>query len=455
MSPRQITLGAFLHPTGHHMAAWRHPGAQIDAGTNIDHYLEMAQLAESARFDFIFLADALAIRHGNLAALSRWPQYMAYFEPTTLLAAMAAVTRHIGLVATATTSYNEPYNIARRYASLDQISKGRVGWNVVTSSNQDEARNFSRDDHFSHADRYARATEFVEVVKGLWDSWEEDAFLRDRESGRYFDPQRLHPLDHDGARFQVRGPLNVARSPQGQPVIVQAGASDAGLALAAAHAEVIFATQSDPVAAGRFRTGLRAAAAAAGRGDNALRVLPGLNPVIGRTRAEAQALHEHLQSLISPELGLTALAPILPEVDLSGCDPDLPIPLALLPATTNASLTDLTRLRAQTESGMTLRQIYSQYVGARGQTTVIGTAEDVARHMIDWVEADACDGFLIQAPVLPMGLRDFAEQVVPILQERGHLRQDYTGSTLRENLGLAPPPNRYTLAGLANTSSRI
>lgn len=192
--PRHVALGAFFHPTGHHMAAWLHPEAQIDAGQNIDHYLDLARTAEAGCFDFVFLADALAIRHGNLAALSRWPQYMAYFEPTTLIAAMATVTRHIGFVATATTSYNEPYNIARRYASLEQISKGRVGWNVVTSSNQNEAQNFSRAFHFDHAERYVRATEFVEVVKGLWDSWEEDALVRDRESGLYFDPAKLHPL---------------------------------------------------------------------------------------------------------------------------------------------------------------------------------------------------------------------------------------------------------------------
>lgn len=253
----------------------------------------------------------------------------------------------------------------------------------------------------------------------------------------------------------MRGPLNVARSPQGQPVIVQAGASQAGLALAAAHAEVVFATQSQIDPAHAFRADLRGHVAAAGRNPDSLKVMPGLNPVIGRTRAEAQEFYDDLQSRLSPELGLTALAPILPEVDLSGCDPDKPIPASLLPETTNASLTDLKRLKRQTEEGMTLRQIYTQFAGARGQTTVIGTGEDIADHIIRWVDAGACDGFLIQPPVLPLGLRAFTEQVVPILQERGYLRTAYEGSTLRENLGLPKPANRYTAAGIAYTAPSI
>lgn len=453
--PKRIILGAFFHPTGHHVAAWKHPEAQIDAGTNIDHYLDLARMAEAARFDFIFLADALAVRHGDLAVLSQWPQYMAYFEPTTLLSAMAAVTRHIGLVGTATTSYNEPYNIARRYASLDQISKGRAGWNIVTSSNQNEAQNFSRDAHFGHAERYKRAEEFIAVVKGLWDSWEDDAFVRDRTSGQYFDPRKLHVLDHAGDMFNVRGPLNVARSPQGQPVIVQAGASQAGLDLAAAHAELVFTTQSDIDDAARFRTDLRQRAKAMGRSEADIRILPGLSPVVGATRAEAQEAFDYLQSMVSPEVGLTALAPILPEVDLSDCDPDKPIPASLLPKVTNASLTDLARLISQTEAGMTLRQIYLQYVGARGQNRVVGTAEDVAAHIVRWSQADACDGFLIQPPVLPLDLNRFTSEVIPLLQESGHVPADYDGKTFRDNLGFATPPNRYTASTTENTLTRI
>jgi FMN-dependent oxidoreductase (nitrilotriacetate monooxygenase family) len=224
LGPRrgQLALAAFFHPTGHHVASWLHPESQIDAGTNFRHYVQLAQTAERAKFDFIFLADSAAVRHGNLNALRRWPQYMAYFEPITLLSGLAAVTEHIGLVSTATTSYNEPYHVARKYASLDHISGGRAGWNVVTSGNLSEAWNFGREAHYEHGDRYDRASEFIKVVKGLWDSWDDDAFVRDRSSAIYFDPEKLHVLNHKGEHFSVRGPLNVARPPQGHPVIVQA-----------------------------------------------------------------------------------------------------------------------------------------------------------------------------------------------------------------------------------------
>src|SRR6516225_192095 len=235
-----MKLGAFTHPTGNHVAAWRHPGAQADAGTNVDHYIAIAKTAERAKFDLVFLADAVATRDGNLAALSRWPQYMAYFEPLTLLASIASVTKRIGLVSTATTSYNEPYNIARKFASLDHISHGRAGWNVVTSANKSEAWNFGRAEHYEHGERYERAVEFVEVVKGLWESWEDDAFIRDRSTEIYFDPAKLHTLNHEGQHFKVRGPLNVARPPQGHPVLFQAGSSEAGRESAARFAEGVF-----------------------------------------------------------------------------------------------------------------------------------------------------------------------------------------------------------------------
>src|SRR3984885_13783699 len=223
----QMKLGAFFHPTGHHVASWLHPEAQIDAGTNFQHYVQLAQMSEGAKFDLMFLADALAERHGKLEALSRWPQYMAYFEPITPLSGIAGLTERIGLLATASTSYNEPYNVARKFASLDLISDGRAGWNVVTSSNLSEAFNFGREAHYEHGERYDRALEFVDVVRGLWDSWDADAFLRDRASARYFDPTKIHALNHKGQHFSVRGPLNVARPPQGHPVLFQAGSSEA------------------------------------------------------------------------------------------------------------------------------------------------------------------------------------------------------------------------------------
>lgn len=454
MSP-QMTLGAFFHPTGHHIAAWRDPGAQIDAGTNIDHYLDLARTAERGLFDFVFLADASATRHGNLAALSTWPQYMAYFEPTTLITAMATVTKHIGFVATATTSYNDPYNIARRLASIDHISKGRAGWNIVTSSNQNEAQNFSREAHFAHSERYERAEEFVQVAKGLWDSWEDDAFLRDRDSGRYFDPAKLHRLDHDGKHFQVRGPLNAARPPQGYPVLVQAGSSETGRGFAARHAEVVFTAQTDLDEAIAFRADMHRRLAEAGRTPAGLRVLPGLNPIVGATRAEAEAKRDALSALIPEALGLELLAPIIPEVDLSSCDVDRPIPLALLPETTNASQSGLATLRRQTEDGQTIREIYTSYANARGQNSICGTATEIADYMERWFAAGAVDGFLIQPMTLPEGLNRFVDEVMPLLRERGLVRESYRGATLRETLGLARPENAYALRGEANTLVKI
>jgi alkanesulfonate monooxygenase len=439
-----MKLGAFFHPTGNHVASWLHPDARIDAGTNIEHYLELAKLAESGRFDLIFLADAAAVRHGNLSALKRWPQYMAYFEPTTLLSAMAVVTKHIGLVATATTSYNEPYNIARRYASLDHISHGRAGWNVVTSSNLNESRNFSRESHFEHSDRYARAKEFVDVVQGLWDSWDDDAFIRDRESATYFDPSKLHVLDHKGEHFSVRGPLNAARSPQGQPVIVQAGSSETGKEFAAAVAEIVFTPQTDLARAREFYRDLKGRMAKYGRSPDQLKIMPGLNPIVGATAAEAEEKHRFLQERIHPDVGKELLSPILGGIDLSGCDVDKPIPDHLLPSDTNASKSGLEELVRKTRiEGMTIREMYMEHAGARGQRTIKGTAREIAQDMEEWFREEAVDGFLIQPAYLPGGLKEFIDGVIPELQKKGLFRTEYEGTTLRESLGLKVPASRY------------
>ena len=421
-----------------------HPQAQIDAGTNIEHYLELAKLAESARFDLVFLADSAAIRHGNLRALKRWPQYMAYFEPTTLLSAMAAVTDRIGLVATATTSYNEPYNIARRFASLDHISHGRAGWNVVTSSNESESRNFNRDEHYEHSDRYARAREFTEVVRGLWDSWDDDAFIRDRDSFTYFDPGKLHVLGHKGEYFSVRGPLNVARPPQGHPVTVQAGSSETGLEFAAEFAEVVFTPQTDLERARQFYRDLKGRMAKYGRHPDSLKVMPGLNTIVGDSARDAEEKHRFLQALIHPDVGRELLSPILGGIDLSACDVDKPIPDDLLPGDTNASKSGLADIVHKTKvEGMTIREIYLEHAGARGQRTVKGTASQIADDMELWFESEAVDGFLIQPPHLPAGLHEFIDGVIPILQERKLFRTEYEGRTLRENLGLPFSASRY------------
>ena len=443
---RFLKLGAFFHPTGHHVAAWRHEGAQIDAGTNFEHYVRLARTAERAKFDLVFLADAVATRDGNLEGLSRWPQYMAYFEPLTLLAGLAAVTRHIGLVSTATTSYNEPYHIARKFASLDHISHGRAGWNVVTSSNASEAFNFGRDAHYGHAERYERAEEFVDIVKRLWDSYDDDAFVRDRAAGRYFPPSALHFLRHQGRHFTVRGPLNVARPPQGHPVLFQASASDTGKDLAAKIAEVIFTPLHDIEKGQAFYRELKDHAARFGRGPDEIIIMPGLNPVVGRTRAEAAEKQRHFQSLIHPDVGRELLSNALGGVDLGGVDIDAPLPDHIISPEqrrTDARISYLFREQ------LTVRQMYEKYGGARGQRTVVGTAEDIADQMQEWFVGRAVDGFLIQPPHLPAGLDEFVEQVIPVLQERRLFRTEYEGATLRENLGLRRPPSTYAGPGPA------
>jgi FMN-dependent oxidoreductase (nitrilotriacetate monooxygenase family) len=323
---RHLKLGAFFHPTGHHVAAWLDEGSQIDAGTNFEHYIRLTQTAERAKFDLVFLADAIATRDGNVEALSRWPQYMAYFEPLTLLSALAAVTKNIGLVCTATTSYNEPYHIARKFASLDHISHGRAGWNVVTSSNASEAFNFGRDAHYGHSERYERAGEFVDIVKSLWDSYDDDAFVRDRSTRRYFEPSKLHFLRFKGKHFSVRGPLNVARPPQGYPVLFQASASDTGKELAAKIAEVIFTPLHDLEKGQAFYKELKDDAARYGRSWDDVIIMPGLNPIVGKTHKEAVEKERYFQSLIHPDVGKELLSYALGGVDLNNIDIDEPLP---------------------------------------------------------------------------------------------------------------------------------
>ena len=440
----QMHLGAFFHPTGHHVASWLHPDAQIDAGTNFRHYVELAQMSERAKFDLMFLADALAVRDGNLEPLSRWPQYMAYFEPITLLSGIAGLTERIGLVSTATTSYNEPYNVARKFASLDHISGGRAGWNVVTSANISEAFNFGREAHFEHGERYDRALEFTEVVFGLWDSWDDDAFLRDRTTGRYFDPAKLHTLNHKGEHFSVRGPLNVARPPQGRPVIFQAGSSEVGRELAARTAEAVFTPQHSLEGAQAFYRDLKGRMAKYGRSPDHLVIMPGLNPIVGRTRREAEEKHRYLQSLIHPDVGLELLSNALADFDLRPYDLDGPLPEAAYSVTPKGSTTSFRNVLSWAkEENLTIRQLYQRFAGARGQRTVIGTAADIVDQMQEWFDNRGVDGFLIQPSYLPGGLQDFIDLVIPELRERGLFRTEYNGMTLRDHLGLPRPRSRY------------
>jgi len=442
-----MRLGAFFHPTGNHVAAWLHPDAQIDAGTNFRHYAQITQTAERGKFDLMFVADAVAVRDGDLEALSRWPQYMAYFDPLTLLPALAAVTEHIGLVATATTSYNEPYHIARKFASLDHISGGRAGWNVVTSSNLSEAYNFGREAHYEHGERYDRAVEFVEIVKGLWDSWEDDAFLRDRTAARYFDPAKLHVLNHKGKHFSVRGPLNVARPPQGHPVLFQAGSSDIGREVAARFAEGVFTPQHSLGGAQEFYRDLKGRMKKYGRPPVALKVMPGLNAIVGRTKKEAEETHRFLQSKIHPDVGLELLSNAvggfdLREYDIDGPLPEIPDHYGVLSSQT--SMRNV--LRWAREEKMTIRQLYERFAGARGQRTLIGSPTDIVDEMEKWFRGYGVDGFLVHPPYLPGGLDGFVDLVIPELQNRGLFRTEYEGATLRESMGLQRPPGRYSAA---------
>jgi FMN-dependent oxidoreductase (nitrilotriacetate monooxygenase family) len=441
----QLRLGAFLYPSGHHIAAWRHPEAQADAGVNFRHYVKLAQAAEAAKFDLVFLADGVGTRGDNVEFLSRTAHsYVAQFEPITLLSALAAVTEHVGLVATASTSFNEPYHVARKFASLDHISGGRAGWNLVTSSNEHEAKNFNRDKHFEHAERYERAIEFAEVVEGLWDSWEDDAFLRDKDQGRFFDPERRHVLDHKGRFFQVRGPLNVARSPQGHPVVVQAGSSEAGRDLAARTAEVIFTAQQTLEDAIDFYSDVKGRLAQYGRHPDDLKIMPGVFPIVGRSESEAREKFEQLQALIDPKVGLALVSGLTGGFDLSGYPLDGPIPE--LPETNASKSRQLLTLELARRENLTIRQLYLRVAGARGHWQLVGTPAQIVDQLEERFVKGGADGYNVMPPVLPAGLDDFVELVIPELRRRGLFRSEYEGRTLRDNLGLRRPVNRYARA---------
>ena len=448
MTQRKLRLGAFLMATGHHIAAWRHPGSEADAGINIDHYIALAKTAERGLFDQVFVADSPGIKHtGDEESFSRQGR-MSHFEPVTLWAALSAVTQHIGFVATASTTYEDPFLLARKFASLDHLSKGRAAWNVVTTSADSVYGNFGLAAHPDPAVRYERAHEFVEVVKGLWDSFDDDALVRDRASGVYFDPQKLHKLNHVGKHLKVEGPLNIERPPQGYPVIVQAGSSEDGKELAAATAEAIFTAWTSLAEAQAFYRDVKGRMAKYGRWPEELLVLPGISPVIGRTQQEAEAKWAELQALIHPSVGLATLAPFWPLDELQRWDLDAPPPYYPEPPKGVNSRAHVVIELARRE-GYTLRQLYEYLAGARGHWVVIGTPETIADRMQEWSENGAADGFNIMPPVLPQSLDEFVDLVIPELQRRGLFRTAYEGRTLRENLGLARPESRYAHAAKA------
>ncbi|HVY14221.1 MAG TPA: LLM class flavin-dependent oxidoreductase [Rhodopila sp.] len=437
---RQMKLGMSIRGLGYHVAAWRHPDVPVDGTVRFDHYVRSAQAAERGLCDMIFFADGIGIREKDepKGSLARSGYEIVEMEPMTLLPALAAVTKHIGLVTTASTTYNEPYHIARKFATLDLISGGRAGWNIVTSWSDAEARNFNRAKHLDYDTRYERAAEFVEVVTGLWDSWEPDAFVYDRENSVFYDESKLHVLDHRGKHFQVKGPLSVACMPQGRPVLVQAGASEPGRQIAAQWAEVIYAVQDSIPAAQAYYRDVKGRMARFGRDWDDLKIMPALRPVVGRTRQEAQDKFDQLQALIDPLVGLARAYNELG--DLSGYPIDGPVPdLEVEPQIRSAHERIMRRVR---ENNWTIRQLCEQLAGAGG-FCVIGTASDIADVMEEWIDAEACDGFNITPTHLPSGCEDFVGFVTPELQRRGRFRTAYEGRTLRENLGLKPHVNRY------------
>ncbi|MCX4585670.1 LLM class flavin-dependent oxidoreductase [Streptomyces sp. NBC_01481] len=435
-SPRQFHLNAFLMNAGHHDAAWRHPRTQPERITDISYFQELARTAERGRLDSLFLADGVAL-WGNA-------RYNAVggFEPLTLLSALAVATERIGLIATVSTTFNEPFHVARKFASLDHISGGRAGWNIVTSGNVAEARNFGREEHLEHALRYERAAEFLDVTKQLWDSWRDDAPVVDRERGVYSEEGAVAPIDHRGTHFRVDGPLNVQRSPQGHPLLVQAGSSEDGKEFAARYAEAVFTAQQTLADGQTFYKDLKSRLAKYGRRPDQLKILPGICPVIGATEAEARALEDELTGLQVPEYGLQQLSGML-GTDLSELPLDGPLPELPEERDINGNKSRFTLVAdlARREQ-LTIRQLIARLGGGRGHRVFAGTPEQIADQLEQWFTQGAADGFNIMPPYLPGGLDDFVDQVIPLLQDRGLFRTEYSGRTLRERYGLERPPGR-------------
>jgi FMN-dependent oxidoreductase (nitrilotriacetate monooxygenase family) len=441
---RQIKLGYILHGVGRTWNDWRHPDRNVNASTSLEDYRQKAASAERGKFDFLFVADSLSINEKSS------PHYLNRFEPITILSALAATTSRIGLVGTLTVSYSEPFNVARQFASLDHLSGGRAGWNIVTSWLGDTAANFSKTEHPPHAVRYRIAAEYLDVVQGLWDSWEDGAHVADKESGLFVDPERLHRLDHKGEFFQVRGPLNIKRTPQGQPVIFQAGASDDGRNFAARRAEVIF-THADTAENGQaYYADVKARAKGFGRDPEQLFILPGIAPIVGDTDEAAEAAYRELAALESIDTGLGFLSRTFNDHDFRQYDLDAPFPDVEhigLNSQQSGTLRILGEVRAE---NLTLRQVAERLATPRG--AFVGSPETVADRLQHWFESRAADGFVL-FEALPGQLDLFVDKVIPILQARGLFRQDYEGTTFREHLGLPVPENRYSAAERAQSAA--
>jgi len=439
---RQLKLGTVLHGVGG-SSLWRHPDMQADASVNFELYKKWLQKAESGKLDLVFIADGLYINEKSI------PHFLNRFEPLTILSALAAVSKHIGLVGTLSTSYSEPFTVARQFGSLDVISGGRAGWDIVTSPLGGTALNYGKREHPEHDKRYRIATEYLEVTRGLWDSWEDDAFVRDKESGVFFDPSKLHAVNHEGEFFSVKGPLNIARSKQGQPVIFQAGSSEVGKSYAAKEADAVFTGHETLEEAVSFYRDVKERAIAEGRNPDDVLIFPSIAPIIGSTPEDAERKYQEVASLVTIEQALDHLGRFFEHHDFSQYPVDEPFPdLGDLGRNSFQSGTDKLKQRAK-EKGLTLREVALQALTQRGN--FIGTAEQVADRIQEWFEAGAADGFMLGAAV-PNALEDFVDQVVPILQERGLFRTEYESDTLRGNLGLPIPENRYAKSSVAASS---
>lgn len=436
-----MLMGAYIsYGTGHHAASWRHPSSDVTATRNLEHYVGVTRLAEEHLFDLIFLSDAPAVFNDDQAGFGG---RVTSFEPVTLMSALAMASTNIGLVVTSSTTYKEPYNVAREYASLDHISGGRAAWNLVTTSKLAAAHNFGLADHPPHQTRYDRAGEFIDVVRGLWDTWDDDAFPADKATGIYYDPTKRHRLHFRGEHFSLDAELNVPRPLQGHPVLVQAGSSPAGRELAARTADIVFTAQTEIASAVDFATDLDIRSRRHERLNPEVMVLPGLTTYLGKTTSEAQELVEHLQSMIHPEFGVSMLSDLVGGFDLSSYDVEGPLP-HLPPSNANTSRRALIERMAYGE-GLNIRQLYERMTTSRGHLTLIGSHDAVTDEIVRWFESGAADGFNVMPPLLPAGLEEFGEHILPRLRRKGLFKSRYEGGTLRDKLGLRRPERQRIL----------
>jgi len=442
----RLKLAILINASGSHVAGWRHPESGTQDVGRLAHYARIAKKAEEGKFDIIFFADSSALYDGTPEHQARVLKGLEatepkrHLEPFTLLSALSTLTEDIGLVGSATTTYEEPFHVARVLASLDHLSEGRAGWNLITSANPAEAQNFSRDQHVAHADRYDRAEEFVDVVCGLWDTLDDGVFVRNRETGQYADLSKVRTLDRQGKHFSVRGPLNVVRPPQGHPIIAQAGSSEPGRKLAARTADMVFTAQRSLDSAKAFYADIKQRVIAEGRDPDQVLVVPGIVPFVGRTKEEAEAFHRELQDLIVPEVGLALLIELLGEFDLSAYPLDGPLPpIDAIPEGSKSRFELVTKLARA--NNYTIRQTYESIASASGHGLIMGSPEEIADHMELWFREEACDGFNLLPPVTPKAFDDFVDLVVPELQRRGIVQSEYRPGTLRDKLGLPRPVN--------------